>query len=72
MSIFDLIESLEKDKRFSHQIAEHKYIHPVEPRYRKIDLDDRLRDVLKKQGAGLFYSHQVEAIDLSGRARMLL
>ena len=64
MPIDELIESLEKDKRFSHQIAEHKYIHPVEPRYRKVDLDDRLRDVLKKQGAGLFYSHQVEAIDL--------
>lgn len=64
MPIDDLIESLEKDKRFSYQIAEHKYIHPVEPRYRKIDLNDRLRDVLKKQGTELFYSHQVEAIDL--------
>lgn len=64
MSVTEFIESIEKDKRFSHQIAEHKYIHPVEPRYRKIDLDDRLRDVLKKQGVELFYSHQVEAIDL--------
>ncbi|MFA4827782.1 MAG: DEAD/DEAH box helicase [Thermodesulfovibrionales bacterium] len=64
MPIDDLIESLEKDKRFSHQIAEHKYIHPIEPGYRKIDLNDRLRDVLEKQGVELFYSHQVEAIDL--------
>jgi len=64
MSVTDLIESLEKDKRFAHQIAEHKYIHPVEPRYRKIDLNERLREVLNKQGINLFYSHQVEAIDL--------
>ena len=64
MSVTDIIESLEKDKRFAHQIAEHKYIHPVEPRYMKIDLNERLREVLNKQGINLFYSHQVEAIDL--------
>jgi len=64
MAINNLIESLEKDKRFSSQIVEHKYIPPVEPRYMRLDLNDRLRDVLKSQGIELFWSHQVEAIDL--------
>ncbi|MBI4689788.1 MAG: DEAD/DEAH box helicase, partial [Nitrospirae bacterium] len=64
MPITDFIESLEKDKRFTSRIAEHKYIHPLKPGYRKIDLHDKLRDVLKGHGIELFYSHQVEAIDL--------
>ena len=64
MSVINLIESLEKDDRFSPSITEHRYIHPVEPLYKKIDLDERLREVLKNQSVELFWSHQVEAIDL--------
>lgn len=64
MSIPNLIESLEKDDRFSPSITEHRYIHPVEPLYKKIDLDERVRRVFKNQGIELFWSHQVEAIDL--------
>lgn len=64
MSVINLIESLEKDDRFSPSITEHRYIHPVEPMYKKIDLDERLRMVFKNHGIELFWSHQVEAIDL--------
>lgn len=64
MSVINLIESLEKDDRFSPSITEHRYIHPVEPLYKKIDLDERVRRVFKNQGIELFWSHQVEAIDL--------
>jgi len=64
MSIFSLIESLQKNKRFSETIANHKYIHPLEPKYMRLDLNEKLRDVLSGQGIRLFYSHQVEAIDL--------
>ncbi|HBR22097.1 MAG TPA: DEAD/DEAH box helicase [Nitrospiraceae bacterium] len=64
MPVINLIESLEKDDRFSPSITEHRYIHPAEPRYKKIDLNENLRGVLKNQGIELFWSHQVEAIDL--------
>ncbi len=64
MAIADIIESLEKDRAFKHQIADVRYIHPLSPRYGKIDLNERLTAVLKKQGIELFYSHQAEAIDL--------
>lgn len=64
MSIIDFLESLEKDRRFKFQIAEHKYISPVEPRYMRLDLNENLKSVLKDQGIERFWSHQVEAIDL--------
>src|SRR3989339_1376423 len=64
MSIHGLIESLEKNKRFSETIAGHKYIHPLEPKYIRLSLNEKLRDILSGQGIRLFYSHQVEAIDL--------
>ncbi len=64
MPVIDFIESLGKDSRFNLQLAEHKFIPSVKPRYMKLDLNERLRDVLKIQGIRLFYSHQVEAIDL--------
>lgn len=64
MSVLDFIEFLKQNRSFSKQIVEHKYIHPAVPKYRKIDLHERLREVLKKQGVELFYSHQAEAIDL--------
>lgn len=64
MSIIDFIESLEKERRFALQIAEHRYIPPIKPKHMKLDLNDRLRDTLKRRGIGRFWSHQVEAIDL--------
>ena len=64
MSLVDFLDSLERNDRFSRQLAEHRYIPPVEPRHRKIDLDDRLRNVLIERGVERLWSHQVEAIDL--------
>ena len=64
MSIVNFIESIKNDRRFNLQIVNHNYIPPVKPRYMKLDISDRLRDVLRKQGIELFYRHQVEAIDL--------
>jgi DEAD/DEAH box helicase domain-containing protein len=64
MSITDFIDAIKKDERLNLELAEHKYIHQVEPKYMKLDIADRIRDVLKKRGVELFYSHQVEAIDL--------
>lgn len=64
MSVLDLIESLERDRLFRLQIAEHRYISPVKPRYRKLNINERLGDVLKVEGIDKFWSHQVEAIDL--------
>jgi DEAD/DEAH box helicase domain-containing protein len=63
MSIPEFIEFLEKDRRFNRQVAALEYITPTKPRYGKLTLSDRLRDVLKKRGIELFYSHQVEAIN---------
>jgi DEAD/DEAH box helicase domain-containing protein len=64
MSIPDFIETLNRDKRFSRQIAELRYIPPMKARYGKLTLSEKLRDALKKQGIEQFYSHQEEAIDL--------
>ncbi len=64
MSLVDFLDSLEQNERFSRQLAEHRYIPPVEPRHRKIELDDRLKNVLRERGVERLWSHQVEAIDL--------
>ncbi len=64
MLIPDFIESLQVDKRFKEQISALKYIPPMKPRYRKIFLSEQVRDVLKQRSIELFYSHQVEAINL--------
>jgi len=64
MSITDFLESLEKEQRFALQLAEHRYVPPVGPRYAKLDLNEALRSVLKERGIERFWSHQVEAIDL--------
>ncbi len=64
MSLPDFIESLKKDRRFGLQIAGHKYIPPVKPRYERLVLSEKIREVLKNRGVELFYSHQVEAINL--------
>jgi DEAD/DEAH box helicase domain-containing protein len=64
MSLDDLLAHLEENRRFSGQITEHRYIHALEPSHRKLDLNEKLSDVLKEQGIARFWSHQVEAIDL--------
>lgn len=64
MSITNFIENIKKDKKFNLQVVEHKYIPPVQPRYVNLVLSERIKDVLRNRGIELFYSHQVEAIDL--------
>ncbi|HXX56772.1 MAG TPA: DEAD/DEAH box helicase [Thermodesulfovibrionales bacterium] len=64
MSVVDFLESLERERRFASQLAEHTYISSVAPRYKKLDLDENLRAVLGSRGMERFWSHQVEAIDL--------
>lgn len=64
MSILNFIESLKNDRKFSFEIVEHRYLPPVKPKYMRLDLSDRLRNVLKDRGIEIFFSHQVEAIDL--------
>lgn len=63
MSLTDFLEELEKERRFDLQLAEHRYIPPVEPKHMKLDLPENLKDVLKERGIRRFWSHQVEAID---------
>lgn len=63
-NITEFLESLEKDRYFSLQIAEHRYIPPLKPRYKKIMIDEKLEEALKDEGIKRFWSHQVEAIDL--------
>ena len=50
MSIFSLIESLEKNKRFSETIASHKYIHPLEPKYMRLGLNEKLEMFFPDRG----------------------
>jgi DEAD/DEAH box helicase domain-containing protein len=64
MSIMDFLESLEKDRGFMLQLAEHRYIPPIEPRHRSLEIKDALKDVLAANGVRRFWSHQAEAIDL--------
>ncbi len=64
MPILNFIESLKSDRKFSLQIVEHRYIPPVKAQYMKLVLSVRLKDALKKCGINLFYSRQVEAINL--------
>ena len=64
MPFIDFLESLERDRRFGSQIAEHRFIPPLEPKYTRLDVNERLKDVLRTQGVKLFWSHQREAIDL--------
>lgn len=64
MSVIDLIESLERDKWFSQQISEHRYIPPLKPRYAKIEINEKLREILRDDGIERFWSHQAEAIEM--------
>ncbi|MFN3395894.1 MAG: DEAD/DEAH box helicase [Thermodesulfovibrionales bacterium] len=62
--ISGFLESLQRDRFFSLQIAEHRYIPPVKPRYKKMTIDEKLEKALGDEGVIRFWSHQVEAIDL--------
>lgn len=64
MSLENFLANLEGNKRSGFQITEHRYIHPLGPSHRKLDLNARLSDVLKGLGIVRFWSHQAEAIDL--------
>jgi DEAD/DEAH box helicase domain-containing protein len=72
MSIHNFIESLTSDRRFNLQLAAHQYIPPIKPRYMRLDLSESLTGVLKNRGIELFYSHQVEAIDLIRQGQNVL
>ena len=50
MAVIEFLEALTKQQRFSSQLAEHKYLPPIEPRHRRIDLDDALRAALGADG----------------------
>lgn len=62
ISVLKFIEDLKQDKRFFEQVTEHRYIQPVEPRYGRLVLFPRLREVLEAQGISLFYRHQSDAV----------
>lgn len=64
MSLEAFLANLEGNKRSGFQITEHRYIHPLEPSHRKLDLDGKISDVLKGLGIVRLWSHQAEAIDL--------
>lgn len=72
MDVADFIGVLDHDREFRLQLAGEKYIHPVKPRFMKLDLEEKFRAVLAGQGITLFYSHQVEAIDLIRQGRNVL
>jgi len=55
MPLIDFLESLERDRRFGSQIAEHRFIPPLEPKYTRLDVNERLKDVLRTQGVKLFW-----------------
>lgn len=62
--IRDFLALLESDREFAIQCAGTKHIPPQLPKYRKLDLDERVAVVLAEDGLRLFYSHQVETVDL--------
>lgn len=64
MTIQEFIEALEGEPEIRIQLSGDRSIHPQKPKYMRLDLDERLRSVLKKRGIELFYSHQVMTIDL--------
>ncbi len=64
MTVPEFIEQLDHDREFRLQVAGEKYIHPLKPRFMKLDLDRRLENLFTRKGIDFFYSHQVKAIDL--------
>ncbi len=64
MPIEDFIEFIKKDREFQLQVSGYKYIPPVPPHYVQLDLDERLKSALDQKGMSMFYSHQVNAVNL--------
>lgn len=64
MSLETFLANLEGNKRSGFLITEYRYIHPLEPSHRKLDLDGKISDVLERLGIVRLWSHQAEAIDL--------
>jgi DEAD/DEAH box helicase domain-containing protein len=64
MTVSDFVEDLKRDRTLRIDIAEHRYIPPVSPIYENLDIDGRLRAVLRGRGLEGFYSHQAEAIGM--------
>ena len=61
--IQDIVDFLENDREMQLQTAGKRYIQPSQEQCRDIELGDRLRNVLKRQGISSLYSHQAEAIE---------
>jgi len=64
MDVREFIETLEKNKWFQLQLAEHRYFPSIKARFGRIEINDRLKRVLQEEGITRFWSHQAEAIDL--------
>ncbi len=65
----EFIQWLKEDKALGRRITAHRYIPPEEPRYRDIELDRRVRELLQSRGISRFWSHQAEGIELVRRGR---
>jgi len=64
MTVGEFIHRLKEDKSLGLQITTHRYMPPEEPRYRDIELDGRLGELLRSRGVGRLWSHQAEGIEL--------
>ena len=72
MGLPELVDFLEQDRETQLQVAGQKYLHPQAPRFLRLDLEERLRGVLRERGVTTFYSHQVMAIDLVRQGRNIV
>lgn len=57
------LSTIRTDKRLGPDIAEYRYLPPVEPRYAELAMHERLRQVLADAGIVRLWTHQVEAIE---------
>jgi hypothetical protein len=60
MTVPEFIEKIEQDREFQLQIAGEKYIHPIKPRFMKLDLDERLTDVFKRKAGRTCCAHDAD------------
>ncbi|MBA4348912.1 MAG: DEAD/DEAH box helicase [Thermodesulfovibrio sp.] len=64
MAIANLINILKNDRQINAGITAHKYIPSKDAEFADINLNDRLRGVLRIKGIEKFYRHQAEGINL--------
>ncbi len=64
MDISDFIKGIEADTALRLGVSEHRFNPPVEPGFAELDIDERLKEALGKQGLKNLYTHQCEAIEL--------